>query len=248
MSSNQWIHCNICYYLFAKKDRRFYLMTCQHTLCKDCMAHTNRGTCCPVCKRKGLQFFEICNGMDKQAKTLFDPGTTKTLEQIYKAINFQTKQKQHLSDHILFVEEKLLKAEQMEQKLKQKIVESQQRYQKTRNYRRSKQEALRQQMTVATLDVTPPAQNSGCSNRPSSSKRHQLNFFEGHTSSSGSNRSHLSTDSKTTRGSFLHLKASSSSGNSSTRSVDFGTTPSSGNRSTGVVNDTFHKMRIDNED
>lgn len=41
--------------------------------------------------------------MDTKTKALFDPGTTKTLDQIYKAINFQTKQKQHLNDHILFV-------------------------------------------------------------------------------------------------------------------------------------------------
>lgn len=248
MASNKWIHCNVCYYLFTKKDRRFYLMSCQHTLCKNCMTHTNRGTCCPVCKRKSLQFFEICNGMDKKTKALFDPGTTKTLEQIYKTINFQTKQKQHLIDHIQFVEEKLLKAEQMEQKLKQKIVESQQRYQKTRNYRRSKQETLRQQMTLATADaITPDRENVSC-NRPSSSKRNQLNFFESHTSSSGSSRSHSSTDNKSARDSFINLKGSSSSSSSSARSADFGTTPSSSNRSTGLINETFHNMRIDGED
>nr|XP_029714101.1 RING finger protein vilya-like [Aedes albopictus] len=255
MSGHRWIHCNICYHLLTKKERRFFLMSCQHTLCKDCMAHSNRGTCCPVCKRQGLQFVEICNTMDKKFKALFDPDVPKTIEQSCKIINFQTKQKQHLIDYLNYMDEKILKAEQMEQKLKKKVYELQQLYQKTRNYRRNKQEALRQQMNLeaAAAEAAAAAAAAEEGESPplgadhSSHRRNQeSNFFEDHAKSSGSNGSRLSTDSRGRRDSFLNLKGSSSSSDS-VRSVDFGTTPSSGDRSTGRINESFQHLRLDSE-
>ncbi|EAT40660.1 AAEL007625-PA [Aedes aegypti] len=201
----------------------------------------DRGTCCPVCKRQGLQFVEICNTMDKKFKALFDPDVPKTIEQSCKIINFQTKQKQHLIDYIIYMDEKILKAEQIEHHLKKKVYELQQCYQKTRNYRRNKQQALRKQMGLAEADegespptgANPPTRNEG-------------DFFDDHTKSSGSNGSRLSTDSRGRKDSFLNLKGSSTSSDS-VRSVDFGTTPSSGDRSTGRINESFHSMRIDSE-
>lgn len=249
MSSHKWVHCNICYHLLSKKTRRFFLMSCQHTLCKDCMAQSNRGTCCPVCKRQGLQFVEICNTMDKKFKALFDPDVPKTVEQSCKIINFQTKQKQHLIDYLAYMDEKLLKAEQMEHRIKEKICELQKVYHKTRSYRRNQQQILRQQMSLAeeeeadTPTLGPDPAASGSNNVPSS-KRNQGSFFDEHSRKSGSKDSRLSASNTLSVDSFMNLKGSTSS-DSSVRSVDFGTTPSSGDRSTGRIHETFHRMRID---
>lgn len=92
----------------------------------------------------------------------------------------------------------------MEQKLKKKVYELQQLYQKTRNYRRNKQEALRQQMNLeaAAAEAAAAAAAAEEGESPplgadhSSHRRNQeSNFFEDHAKSSGSNGSRLSTDS-----------------------------------------------------
>uniref|UniRef100_A0A182MJ44 RING-type domain-containing protein n=1 Tax=Anopheles culicifacies TaxID=139723 RepID=A0A182MJ44_9DIPT len=103
MSATRWIHCNICFHLLSKKERKFYHLSCRHVLCKQCMAKTNRGTICPVCEKPLERFTELNN---------------------QRAVILQMKE--------------------MEDSLRQKIVETQRRYEKFRTYRRNLQETLRQ--------------------------------------------------------------------------------------------------------
>ncbi|XP_055630289.1 RING finger protein vilya-like isoform X2 [Toxorhynchites rutilus septentrionalis] len=194
-----WIHCNLCYYLFARKDRKFYQMNCLHVLCKNCMAHTHRGTFCPVCKRQGVKFLEISNTMDKKVKALYDPDVSKILDQAIKATNFQLKQRQHLIEQILTTEEKLEKAEKMEQIMKAKIFEAQQQYDKARSQRRSMQEALRQQLNSSPEDL----QNS----QKQQSKRSSSDFFNSNSNSSDSDwDSGIKNTTGDSKDSFLNMK------------------------------------------
>ncbi|XP_058462454.1 RING finger protein vilya isoform X2 [Malaya genurostris] len=234
MASTLWIHCNLCYYLFYRKDRKFYQLSCLHVFCKDCMAQSNRGTICPVCKRQGIKFVEICNAMDNKVKTLYAPNTSKSIELASTSINFQKKQKQHLISQLIATEEKLEKTEQFEQILRQKIYEYQQKYIKVRAQRRSMQDALRKQVD-SSPEITPKLQRDR--------NKRQTDFFESNSESINSDRSKRTSSSRNSSDSFLNLKGVSTS-SESIHSVNFGTTPSSGPYSAGGISDLFYGMKI----
>ncbi|XP_058834971.1 RING finger protein vilya [Topomyia yanbarensis] len=238
MASTLWIHCNLCYYLLYRKDRKFYQLTCLHVFCKNCMAHSNRGTTCPVCKRQGIKFVEICNSMDNKVKILYAPTPAKSIEVTSKSINFQLKQKQHLIDQLVATEDKLDKADKAEQVLRQKIYESQQKYCKVRGQRRSMQDALRQQ-----ADSSPEQTLEAQSDRRKHST-HQMNFFDCNSGSTNSTRTKRTSSSRDSRDSFLNLKGGTSTSSDSIRSVNFGTTPSSGANSAGQISNLLHGMKI----
>ncbi|XP_058066080.1 RING finger protein narya-like [Anopheles bellator] len=143
MSSSRWIHCNICFHLLDKKDRKFYQLSCRHVLCKQCMGRTNRGTVCPVCQKPLDRFTELTNQMDREDKMFFDPGVVRALHVVGQNVLFQHRQREHLVQQIIRRREGLPKLREMENQLRQRIVETQRRYEKLRTYRRNLQERLR---------------------------------------------------------------------------------------------------------
>ncbi|XP_052896464.1 uncharacterized protein LOC128303522 isoform X2 [Anopheles moucheti] len=144
MSAPRWIHCNICLHLLSRKERKFYHLSCRHVLCRQCMGKTNRGTICPVCNKPLERFTELSNQMDRKEKMLYDSGSLKLLSVAYQSVIFQHKQRQNMIRGILRCRKAIVQMKDMEDSLRQKIVETQRRYEKFRTYRRNLQETLRQ--------------------------------------------------------------------------------------------------------
>uniref|UniRef100_A0A182WI84 RING-type domain-containing protein n=1 Tax=Anopheles minimus TaxID=112268 RepID=A0A182WI84_9DIPT len=144
MSATRWIHCNICFHLLSRKERKFYHLSCRHVLCKQCMAKTNRGTICPVCEKPLERFTELNNQMDRKEKMFYDSSSLKVLSVAYQSVIFQHKQRENMIRGILRCRTAILQMKEMEDSLRQKIVETQRRYEKFRTYRRNLQETLRQ--------------------------------------------------------------------------------------------------------
>uniref|UniRef100_A0A182QUJ0 RING-type domain-containing protein n=1 Tax=Anopheles farauti TaxID=69004 RepID=A0A182QUJ0_9DIPT len=144
MPPARWIHCNLCFYLMVKKDRKFYHLSCLHVLCRQCMSKTNRGTICAVCSKPLERFTELSNQMDRHEKMYYDPGMLQALSTAHQTVVFQHKQREHLVKRILRCRYVNAQMKEMENQLREKIVEAQRRYEKFRNYRRNLQEVLRQ--------------------------------------------------------------------------------------------------------
>ncbi|XP_053674672.1 uncharacterized protein LOC128724977 [Anopheles nili] len=144
MSNPRWIHCNVCFHLFAKKGRKFYHLSCRHVLCKPCMAKTDRGTTCPVCRKPLERYTELSNQMDRKEKMCYDPAIFRVYNVTYHSILFQYKHREHMIGGILRCRKALAQLKEMENSLRQQIVETQRRYEKCRTYRRNLQENLRQ--------------------------------------------------------------------------------------------------------
>ncbi|XP_049545109.1 RING finger protein narya-like isoform X1 [Anopheles darlingi] len=143
MSRPRWIHCNVCFHLQEKRDRTFYQLSCRHVICKLCVSKTNRGTVCPVCRRSIQRFTELNNEMNAKDKMMFDPAAIGALDRQCQNVVFQYKQREHLIEKILRSRNELPRLSEMEDELRNRIVETQRRYEKLRNYRRSLQEHLR---------------------------------------------------------------------------------------------------------
>ncbi|XP_053665982.1 RING finger protein narya-like [Anopheles marshallii] len=144
MSVPRWIHCNICLHLLSRKERKFYHLSCRHVLCRQCMGKTSRGTICPVCNKPLERFTELSNQMDRKEKMLYDSGSLKLLSVAYQSVIFQHKQRENMIRGILRCRKAIMQMKDMEDSLRQKIVETQRRYEKFRTYRRNLQETLRQ--------------------------------------------------------------------------------------------------------
>uniref|UniRef100_A0A182X222 RING-type domain-containing protein n=1 Tax=Anopheles quadriannulatus TaxID=34691 RepID=A0A182X222_ANOQN len=144
MSTNGWIHCNICFHSFERKERKFYHLSCRHVLCKSCMAKTNRGTMCPLCKKPLERFTELNNQMERKDKMYYDPGSLKVFGVAYQSVIFQHKQREDMIRGILRCRSAVTQMKEMENAMRQKIVETQRRYEKFRTHRRNLQEGLRQ--------------------------------------------------------------------------------------------------------
>ncbi|XP_035794415.1 RING finger protein narya-like [Anopheles albimanus] len=144
MSRPRWIHCNVCFHLKDQRDRQFYqLYPCHHVICKLCMSKTNHGTVCPICRQSILRFAELNNEMNAKDKMMFDPAAIGALDRQCQNVVFQYKQREHLIEKILRCRNELPRLGEMEDELRKRIVETQRRYEKLRNYRRSLQEHLR---------------------------------------------------------------------------------------------------------
>uniref|UniRef100_A0A182K0S8 RING-type domain-containing protein n=1 Tax=Anopheles christyi TaxID=43041 RepID=A0A182K0S8_9DIPT len=144
MSTSNWIHCNICYHLYASKERKFYHLSCLHVLCKPCMAKTNRGTTCPLCKKPLERFTELNDQMERKEKMFYNPGSLKMFSVMHQSVIFQHKQREDMIRGILRRRIAIVQMKEMENVLREKIVETQRRYEKFRTYRRNLQETLRQ--------------------------------------------------------------------------------------------------------
>ncbi|XP_058124928.1 RING finger protein 212B-like [Anopheles coustani] len=144
MSPPQWIHCNLCYYVMVRKERKFYHLSCRHVLCKPCMAKTERGTTCPVCHQSLSRFSELNNQMDRKEKMYYDPGAHKTFGDACQIAVFQLKQRENMVRGILRCRKAIPQMKEMFNTLRQRIVETQRQYEKYRTYRRNLQEIMRQ--------------------------------------------------------------------------------------------------------
>lgn len=72
-----WIHCNVCYELYIKKERRFFLLACNHVLCIGCVQEISDRKVngpkvynCRICKDK-TRACEMNNNMPAHLKELF---------------------------------------------------------------------------------------------------------------------------------------------------------------------------------
>lgn len=108
-----WMHCNICA-LEYNPSKKFYLLSCQHTLCRDCMKSTGKtrkndrqhnlttfldnGKKCPLDK-KSIQFEEVTKLQEKQIR-YFQPKILSVLNEPLKMIKFQRQQISHYMDLI----------------------------------------------------------------------------------------------------------------------------------------------------
>ncbi|XP_055538816.1 RING finger protein narya-like isoform X2 [Wyeomyia smithii] len=276
MAAIQWIHCNLCYYMLSQKGRKFYTTSCLHVICKNCTIHSNRGTLCPVCKRQGIRLAEICNSMDSKIKKLFSPTVASEIESLLHALNFQYKQKQHLITKIIATEDKMDQLEQAEQDLKQKIANCLQNYKKLRSHRKSLEEqlsspefAFRNSKTSPQFFDSPSSDglrtSSGASSSSSSNKSEGFGSSSSGSDQPGRRHGRLASNSKperhskrsanlpgsgsqdSSRDSFLDMKRFSTP-HSSDRSVNFGTTPSSGANSTSNISKMLHGMAISRDD
>ncbi|EAL41964.2 AGAP006749-PA [Anopheles gambiae str. PEST] len=164
MSTNGWIHCNICFHSFERKERKFYHLSCRHVLCKLCMAKTNRGTMCPLCKKPLERFTELNNQMERKEKMYYDPGSLKVFGVAYQSVIFQHKQREDMIRGILRCRSAVTQMKEMENAMRQKIVETQRRYEKFRTHRRNLQEGLRQ---ISPRYGSGPTvvQGAGCAGR-----------------------------------------------------------------------------------
>uniref|UniRef100_A0A182I683 Uncharacterized protein n=1 Tax=Anopheles arabiensis TaxID=7173 RepID=A0A182I683_ANOAR len=112
MSTNDWIHCNICFHSFKRKERKFYHLSCRH--------------------------------MERKDKMFYDPGSLKVFGVAYQSVIFQHKQREDMIHGILRCRSAVTQMKEMENAMRQKIVETQRRYEKFRTHRRNLQEGLRQ--------------------------------------------------------------------------------------------------------
>uniref|UniRef100_A0A182N7L0 RING-type domain-containing protein n=1 Tax=Anopheles dirus TaxID=7168 RepID=A0A182N7L0_9DIPT len=166
MPPARWIHCNMCFYLMAKQDRKFYHLSCRHVLCRQCMSKTNRGTMCAICSKPLERFTELSNQMDRREKMYYDPGVLQVLSATHQTIMFQHKQRENLVKRILRCRYANAQMKDMENQMRQKIVEAQRRYEKFRNYRRNLQEVLRQSSPRQSAGALVPLAQITSQQRP----------------------------------------------------------------------------------
>ncbi|CAO1410824.1 unnamed protein product [Diamesa serratosioi] len=105
-----WMHCNVCAIQYSSA-KKFYMMSCQHTLCRDCMKLTENGKKCPLDK-KDIKFEEVTKLQEKQRR-FFQPKILSVLNEPMKMINFQQKQQKHYVNLIKSFKKKYQKASQM---------------------------------------------------------------------------------------------------------------------------------------
>uniref|UniRef100_A0A182T4P2 RING-type domain-containing protein n=1 Tax=Anopheles maculatus TaxID=74869 RepID=A0A182T4P2_9DIPT len=146
MSLQRWIHCGLCHSLQTDTEVKFYHLSCSDILCRLCMGKTNRGTSCPVCKHSVDHFTELGDGMSRKEKMLYHPSPTSFYQIAAQTLTFQHKHRQHLVDAIVTARESLHRLDVLETQIRQKIVETQKRYENMRLYRRTLQENMRKTM------------------------------------------------------------------------------------------------------
>lgn len=144
MAPPHWIHCNLCYYVMVRKERKFYHLSCRHVLCRPCMGKTDRGKICPVCQQPLARFSELNNQMERKEKMYYEPGVMRAFSNVCQNVIFQHKQRENLIRGILRCKKALPQLKEMENALRQRIVATQRQYEKFRAYRRNLQDILRQ--------------------------------------------------------------------------------------------------------
>uniref|UniRef100_A0A336KJI2 CSON004786 protein n=1 Tax=Culicoides sonorensis TaxID=179676 RepID=A0A336KJI2_CULSO len=149
-SSVIWIHCNSCFHLF-NRDRRFFALNCQnkHVLCQYCMAKTNKGTVCPLCKIGISRFIELNNQMSQAAKEYFNIGITGQLyEKALTIKDYQNAQIKSLALSIIERKEKFNKALKFKEAKLSYLNGQKAKKQKAVHYRRQLQTKLRQTLRM----------------------------------------------------------------------------------------------------
>uniref|UniRef100_A0A182Q7P3 RING-type domain-containing protein n=1 Tax=Anopheles farauti TaxID=69004 RepID=A0A182Q7P3_9DIPT len=147
MTPHRWIHCGLCFRLEAKKDIKFFHLSCLDVLCRACMAKTNRGTVCPVCKAPIRKFTELDDTMSKREKVLYHPGPYEFYHIASQTLLFQQKHKHNLIKAILEARHSLHRLNELESQIREKVVETQRRYENLRTFRRNLQENIRKSLS-----------------------------------------------------------------------------------------------------
>ncbi|XP_050079177.1 uncharacterized protein LOC126566020 [Anopheles maculipalpis] len=142
MSIQWWIHCGLCNKLQANKESQFYQLSCSDILCRSCMAETNRGTNCPICKTS-VNFTELGEYMESKERILYHPSPVSFYQIAAKTLTFQYKHRQNLVQAILSARKSSHRLDELEIKIQQKMVESQKEYENIRLYRRTLQVNMR---------------------------------------------------------------------------------------------------------
>uniref|UniRef100_A0A182NU89 RING-type domain-containing protein n=1 Tax=Anopheles dirus TaxID=7168 RepID=A0A182NU89_9DIPT len=149
MATQRWIHCGLCFQLVAKKDIKFYHLSCLDVLCRACMVKTNRGTVCPVCNASIRKFTELSECMSQREKVLYHPAPNEFYHIACQTLLFQQRHRQGLVKAILEARHSLRRLDQLEAQIHQKVVETQRRYENLRSFRRNLQDNMRKTMMPA---------------------------------------------------------------------------------------------------
>ncbi|XP_013114030.2 RING finger protein vilya-like isoform X1 [Stomoxys calcitrans] len=101
-----WIHCNVCFIMYMRKERSLYLLACHHIVCENCKqdyvpkSSPKLQICtCPLCFKLS-KFSEINNSMPKILKDLFHPEPWKDGLNNFQIMMFQSKHRQRYLDYL----------------------------------------------------------------------------------------------------------------------------------------------------
>uniref|UniRef100_A0A182RTA5 RING-type domain-containing protein n=1 Tax=Anopheles funestus TaxID=62324 RepID=A0A182RTA5_ANOFN len=160
MSVQRWIHCGLCNNLMVNNETKFYHLSCTDILCRSCMGKTNRGTICPICNGTVRHFSELGDSMGRREKMLYHTSPTGFYQIASQTLVFQQKHRRNLVQAILKARDSLHRLDELETQIRQKIVETQKRYENMRRFRRTLQENMRQ--TITSSDRRNPPAASLC--------------------------------------------------------------------------------------
>uniref|UniRef100_A0A1I8MYX4 RING-type domain-containing protein n=1 Tax=Musca domestica TaxID=7370 RepID=A0A1I8MYX4_MUSDO len=96
-----WVHCNICYRMYFKKECRFFLLACNHIACEICLeGHLQQTDVykCNLCL-KITKACEIGNAMPANLKELFHPEPFSDGLNAFRVMAFQNKHRQRYFAH-----------------------------------------------------------------------------------------------------------------------------------------------------
>ncbi|XP_037928039.1 RING finger protein vilya-like [Teleopsis dalmanni] len=115
-----WVHCHLCYELYIKRERTFFLHACDHVTCETCSTASptsvNSVTSvlsdrkCPVCEEV-VSISEINNDMPQQMKKLFHPNPWQDEMPAFHVLQFQQKQQIHLYQGMIEIAHKIMAME-----------------------------------------------------------------------------------------------------------------------------------------
>lgn len=99
-----WIHCNICYKQYIKKEQLFYLLACHHVICNLCLSEVPQMINGPRVYRCGMcqkitKACEINNTMPKNLKELFHPEPYIDGLNHFQIMMFQTDHRRRFLEH-----------------------------------------------------------------------------------------------------------------------------------------------------
>lgn len=100
-----WIHCNICYKQYIKKEQLFYLLACHHVICNLCLTEVSQTINGPRAYRCGMcqKLTRAClinNTMPKHLKDLFHPQPYLDGLDTLQITKFQIKHRQRFLEYM----------------------------------------------------------------------------------------------------------------------------------------------------
>ncbi|XP_072006815.1 E3 ubiquitin-protein ligase RNF212B isoform X1 [Engystomops pustulosus] len=108
-----WFHCNVCH---LRQDTNYYITSCGHIICKNCITQDDCSVCKTACK-----CLPISDNLKPKEKIFFkslEETVQKNIQSISKAWSFQ---KQQHDLHVTFYKEYITKVQNAYQEAMQKI-------------------------------------------------------------------------------------------------------------------------------